>query len=94
MIWFVPEVPAVRLTRSVKAVMSALAASSGQRLAVAHVARDARLAPSTVRAALAELEKGRLVRHTLAPGYDLVPPRLVYWLTSDGVAVATGHPRV
>lgn len=90
----VPEIPDVRLTAPLRAVLAALAAAHGRRLAVAHVARDARISATTARNALAALEKARLVRHALAPGVDRQPPRTVYWLTGDGAAVATGQPVV
>jgi predicted ArsR family transcriptional regulator len=87
------DVPAIRLTAPVRAVLAALAAEHGRKLAVAHIAADARVSPSAVRAALTELGKARLVRHTLAPAVENRPPRLVYWLTGDGLEVATGQRR-
>lgn len=83
----------MRLTGPVRAVVRALADARGSRLAVGQIARDARLSPTTVRAALATLGKARLVQHTLAPGADRQPPRTVYWLTGDGYKLAVaGRP--
>jgi predicted AAA+ superfamily ATPase len=86
------EIPDLKLTPALRAVLRVLAANHGRRLPVATLAREGRLSATTVRAALAELGKARLVRHTLAPGFDRQPPRTVYWLTGDGVEVATGQP--
>lgn len=83
----------MKLTGPLRAVVRVLAAARGIKLPVAHIARDARLSPATVRAALAELGKARLVQHVLAPGRDTTPARTVYWLTGDGYALAApGQP--
>ena len=78
----------MKLSGPVRAVLRVLGAARGRRLAVAHISADARVSPSSVRVALAELGKARLVQHALAPGADRQPPRMVYWLTSDGYAAA------
>ncbi len=85
------DVPDLKLTHPVRAVMRALAACHNCRMPVAHLSREARLSPSAVRVALTALGKARLVQHALAPGADRQPPRMVYWLTGSGVAVATGQ---
>jgi hypothetical protein len=82
----------VRLTAPVRAVLRVLADNHGSRMPVATIARESRLSSSAVRVVLAGLGKARLVRHALAPGFDRTPPRTVYWLTGDGVAVATDQP--
>lgn len=81
----------MKLTGPVRAVVRVLHAARGRKLAVAHIAADARISPSTARGALATLGKARLVQHMLAPGTDSRPPRAVYWLTHDGNALA-GQP--
>ena len=75
-------------------MLRVLADNHGRRLPVATIAREGRLSATAVRTALATLGKARLVRHTLAPGFDRTPPRTVYWLTGDGIAVATDQPAV
>ncbi len=87
------DVPEIRLDRTVRFVLSALCDAGGDRLPVGKIARIARLSPATVRLALADLEKGGLVRHALAPGYDRQPPRTVYWPTHDGFAVGAAVRR-
>lgn len=85
----------MKLTPTLRAVVRALAAARGTKLAVGHVARDTRMSATTVRGALDVLERGRLVQHTLAPGQENRPARTVYWLTGDGLAVAAaGRPEV
>lgn len=86
------DVPALKLTRPVRAVLRVLLAGRGRKLAVAHIATDGRLAAATVRVALADMGKAGLVQHVLAPGADRQPPRTVYWLTHDGYNVAAGQP--
>lgn len=82
------DIPAVKLSGPVRSVLRVLAASRGRRLAVSQISTDARVSPSAVRVALAELGKARLVQHSMAPGADRQPPRLVYWPTGDGYATA------
>lgn len=85
------EVPQVRLTGSVKAVLRVLHAAGGRKLAVAVIARDARLSASTVRTVLTDLGKAKLVQHVLLPSAGVHPPRLGYWLTGAGMDVASAQ---
>lgn len=82
----------MKLTGPVRAVVRVLAAARGTKQPVAHIARDARLSPATVRVALAELGKARLVQHVMAPTTERTPARAVYWLTGDGYTLATSQP--
>ncbi len=85
----VGELPAIRLTSPVRAVLAALVAQHGSKLSVSQIARQARLSASAVRKALGELGKARLVQHVLLPSAENRPPRLGYWLTGAGHEVAT-----
>ena len=87
------DVPEVRLTGAVRAVLNVLCDAAGSKLPVAGIARASRLSPATVRIALADLGKAGLVRHVLAPGYDRHPPRTVYWPTHDGFTVGAAVRR-
>lgn len=82
------EVEPVKLNRSVRAALRALADSHGQRLTISQVAKGARLSASTTRTSLATLEKGGLVHRTMLPACETRPPRAAYWLTGAGVDVA------
>lgn len=84
----VDDLPTLKLSGPVRAVLRVLGQSRGRRLHIAQISTDARVSPTGVRTALAEMGKARLVQHMLAPGFDRTPPRAVYWLTGDGYAAA------
>jgi DNA-binding IclR family transcriptional regulator len=83
------DVPTVKLTAPVKAVLAVLADQHGHKLPVSAIARGSRVSPATVRKVLAELGKARLVQHQLLPSSGVHPPRLAYWLTGAGHDVAS-----
>lgn len=85
------DLPAVKLSAPVRAVLSVLAEQHGHKLPVATIARSSRVSAPTVRKTLAELGKARLVQHTLLPSSGVHPPRLAYWLTGAGIEVATAR---
>lgn len=87
------ELPAVKLTAPVRAVLGALYDGCGRKLPVATIARQSRVSAPTVRKTLAELGKARLVQHAMLPGAGVHPPRLAYWLTGDGMEIATSSGR-
>jgi DNA-binding MarR family transcriptional regulator len=84
----VGEVPEVKLTGPVRAVLTALADQHGHKLAVRAIAVQTRLSPPTVRTILSDLGKAKLVQHQLLPSAEGLPPRLGYWLTGAGIDVA------
>lgn len=86
------DVPAVRLTASVRRVLVALAQRAGVKVSVRAVARETGLSPATVRAALSALGKAGLVRHTLQAQAKDQPPHLVYWVTQAGRDIAAAQP--
>ena len=82
------EVPPIKITKSVRAVLLALHQKAGVKLSVQELARTTRLGPHTVRTALSGLEKGKLVQHVLQEHVKDRPPHLVYWITQAGRHVA------
>lgn len=82
------EVEPVKLNRSVRSALVALADAHGTRLTISQVAKDARLSASTTRKTLTDLEKAGLVRRTMLPSCETRPPRPGYWLTGAGIDVA------
>lgn len=83
------ELPAVKLTAPVRAVLTALYDGCGRKLPVATISRQSRVSAPTVRKTLADLGKAKLVQHALLPSQGVHPPRLAYWLTGAGIDVAT-----
>lgn len=85
----VGELPEIKLTATVRAVLAALVDQHGVKLPVSQIARQAHLSATTVRVALDALGKARLVQHMLLPSSENRPPRLGFWLTGAGHDVAT-----
>jgi hypothetical protein len=82
------EVPAVKLSRTRRRVLAVMAEQHGHRLTVSQIARQAVLSAATVRRALLDLERGKLVRHTMLPAHENHPARAGYWLSGAGIEVA------
>lgn len=84
------EVPAIRLSRSVRAVLGVLSDRAGVKLSIRDLAKATSLSPATVRNALATLGKARLVQHMTQTTVPDRPPHQVYWITQAGRDIAAG----
>lgn len=82
------EVPAVKLTGPVRAVLAVLARRPGHKLGVRDLAKATGRSPGSVRGALTALGKGRLVRHMIQQQETDRPPYAVWWITQAGRDVA------
>ncbi|MCZ7478921.1 hypothetical protein [Micromonospora sp. WMMC273] len=84
------EVPAIRLTGAVRAVLAVMGERAGVKLGVRELAIATGRSPGAVRGALATLERGRLIRHMQQRDVPDRPAHTVWWITSLGRETALG----
>lgn len=85
------DVPSIKLSAGVRAVLAVLADHAGVKLSIRDLARECGRSPSVVRKAVTELEKGALARHMVQAHEPDRPPHPVYWATQAGRDVAHAH---
>lgn len=78
------DVPELKLKPRVRKVLAALDARAGVKLSVREISTAAKVSPAVARVALAELEKAKLVQHTLQMSEKDRPPHTVYWIRQAG----------